>query len=196
MYQFNITSSSVVGTTLNLYENLKSYVDLPTNNFILLKFRGLNTNYQRTVIAKPSNADYTNPTYTINNRYSLIQVVVFNSNTSGAANVDASSYRLTSQIVLPSPEMYEIKYYYRSDYSLRVASSIVALTEIPELTSLLNVTREADAPNLQAPYSYYTEYNTNDLVSTDISTYGLPLEADDKRDAEYGVQTWTPNYSS
>jgi len=196
MYQFNITSSSVVGNELNLYENLKAYVDLPEDNFILLKFRGLNSNYQRSVIAKPANEDYTNPTYTINDRYAIFNITIFNSNTSGAVNLDTSAYRLTSTIVLPSPEVYEITYYYRSDYSLRIHSSIVALTEIPQLTSLLNVSREADAPNLQAPNSYYTQYATNDVTSTDISTYGLPLEADDKRDAEYGVQTWTPNYTA
>ena len=197
MYQYNWSVSSGANVLFYFYENLKAYVDLPTDNYLMLKFRGLQTGFQRSVICIPSNADFTNPTYDINDRYTTFTIQLFNSNfaSDGTTPRDTEGWRKTGYVVLASPEMYEVKYYYRSDYSLRIHSSIAALTEIPELQSILNLTRTADSTIPASPaVSYYTEYADNDVISQDISTKGLPLEADDNRDVQYGVQTWTPTY--
>jgi len=195
MYQYNWLNTGSVNKDFYFYENLKAYVDLPTDNYLLLKFRGLSTGYQRTCIAMPSNGDYTNPTYDINDRYATFKISMYNSPvTSGGANLDTESARKLGLIVLSTPEMYEVKYYYRGDYSLRIHSSIVALTEIPELQSLFNITRAVDSSYIQAPVSSYTEYTDNDVTSQDITTKGLPAEADNNTIVQYGVQTWTPTY--
>jgi hypothetical protein len=195
MYQYNWINSGSVNKDFYFYENLKAYVDLPTDNYLLLKFRGLSTGYQRSCIATPSNGDYTNPTYDINDRYTLFKISMYASPvTSGGVNLDTESARKLGLIVLSTPEMYEVKYYYRSDYSLRIHSSIGALTEIPELQSLFNITREIDSSYIQAPVSSYTEYADNDVTSQDITGKGLPAEEDNNTIVEYGVQTWTPTY--
>lgn len=197
MYQYNWSVVSGSNAVFKFYENLKAYVDLPTDNYLMLKFRGLSTGFQRSVICIPSNADFTNPTYDINDRYATFEVQLFNSNLAsiGGSNRDTEGWRKTGYVVLTSPEMYEVKYYYRSDYSLRINSTIVALTEIPELQSVLNLTRTVDSTIPASPaVSYYTEYADNDVISQNISTKGMPLEADDNRDVQYGVQTWTPTY--
>ena len=197
MYQYNWGVVSGSNAVFKFYENLKAYVDLPTDNYLMLKFRGLSTGFQRSVICIPSNADFTNPTYDINDRYATFEVQLFNSNLAsiGGSNRDTEGWRKTGYVVLTSPEMYEVKYYYRSDYSLRINSTIVALTEIPELQSVLNLTRTVDSTIPASPaVSYYTEYADNDVISQNISTKGMPLEADDNRDVQYGVQTWTPTY--
>ena len=197
MYQYNWSVVSGSNAVFKFYENLKAYVDLPTDNYLMLKFRGLSTGFQRSVICIPSNADFTNPTYDINDRYATFEIQIFNSNLAsvGGSNRDTEGWRKTGYVVLTSPEMYEVKYYYRSDYSLRINSTIVALTEIPELQSVLNLTRTVDSTIPASPaVSYYTEYADNDVISQNISTKGMPLEADDNRDVQYGVQTWTPTY--
>jgi hypothetical protein len=197
MYQYNWGVVSGSNAVFNFYENLKAYVDLPTDNYLMLKFRGLSTGFQRSVICIPSNADFTNPTYDINDRYATFKIQLFNSNLAsiGGSNRDTEGWRKTGYVVLTSPEMYEVKYYYRSDYSLRIDSSIVALKEIPELQSVLNLTRSVDSTIPASPaVSYYTEYADNDVISQNISTKGMPTEADDNRDVQYGVQTWTPTY--
>ena len=195
MYQYNWSVPSGANVLFYFYENLKAYVDLPTDNYLLLKFRGLSTGYQRTCIAMPSNGDYTNPTYDINDRYAIFKIIMYASPvTSGGTNLDTESARKLGLIVLSTPEMYEVKYYYRSDYSLRIHSSIGALTEIPELQSVFNVTRSIDSSYIQAPVSSYTEYADNDVVSQDITPTGLPAEADNNTIVQYGVQTWTPTY--
>ena len=197
MYQYNWSAPSGANALFYFYENLKAYVDLPTDNYLMLKFRGLSTGFQRSVICIPSNADFTNPTYDINDRYATFKIQLFNSNLAsiGGSNRDTEGWRKTGYVVLTSPEMYEVKYYYRSDYSLRIDSSIVALKEIPELQSVLNLTRSVDSTIPASPaVSYYTEYADNDVISQNISTKGMPTEADDNRDVQYGVQTWTPTY--
>ena len=197
MYQYNWSVASGSNALFKFYENLKAYVDLPTDNYLMLKFRGLSTGFQRSVICIPSNADFTNPTYDINDRYATFEIQLFNSNLAsiGGSNRDTEGWRKTGYVVLTSPEMYEVKYYYRSDYSLRINSTIVALTEIPELQSVLNLTRTVDSTIPASPaVSYYTEYADNDVIAQNISTKGMPLEADDNRDVQYGVQTWTPTY--
>ena len=197
MYQYNWSVVSGSNAVFKFYENLKAYVDLPTDNYLMLKFRGLSTGFQRSVICIPSNADFTNPTYDINDRYATFEIQLFNSNLASVevTNRDTEGWRKTGYVVLTSPEMYEVKYYYRSDYSLRINSTIVALTEIPELQSVLNLTRTVDSTIPASPaVSYYTEYADNDVISQNISTKGMPLEADDNRDVQYGVQTWTPTY--
>jgi len=197
MYQYNWSVASGSNALFKFYENLKAYVDLPTDNYLMLKFRGLSTGFQRSVICIPSNADFTNPTYDINDRYATFEIQLFNSNFASdeVTNRDTEGWRKTGYVVLTSPEMYEVKYYYRSDYSLRINSTIVALTEIPELQSVLNLTRTVDSTIPASPaVSYYTEYADNDVIAQNISTKGMPLEADDNRDVQYGVQTWTPTY--
>ena len=197
MYQYNWSVASGSNALFKFYENLKAYVDLPTDNYLMLKFRGLSTGFQRSVICIPSNADFTNPTYDINDRYATFKIQLFNSNLASdeVTNRDTEGWRKTGYVVLTSPEMYEVKYYYRSDYSLRINSTIVALTEIPELQSVLNLTRTVDSTIPASPaVSYYTEYADNDVIAQNISTKGMPAEADDNRDVQYGVQTWTPIY--
>ena len=197
MYQYNWGVVSGSNAVFKFYENLKAYVDLPTDNYLMLKFRGLSTGFQRSVICIPSNADFTNPTYDINDRYTTFKIQLFNSNfaSDGTTPRDTQGFRQTGYVVLPSPEMYEVKYYYRSDYSLRINPTIGTLTEITELQSVLNLTRTVDSTIPASPaVSYYTEYTANDVVSQNIETKGMPTEATDNRDVQYGVQTWTPTY--
>ena len=212
MYNLNwSTISGTQPTTISMYVNLSSYVDpdvLSGNgtdgNYIILKFRGRNTNYQRSIVAKPTTGVASNPQYTYNDRYWLIQYEVYYPIASyipgGINNQELQAKKLLGKVLLPADETYDITYYYDDSWSpiTHNSSGVLQVTEIPEIKSVLNVTQSANAsgsPDATQPITYYNEYSSNDLVEVGMSGDGVPYSASvDNRDVEYGVQTWTPEY--
>tara|TARA_R110002020_G_scaffold291708_4_gene507094 strand:- start:6581 stop:7153 length:573 start_codon:yes stop_codon:yes gene_type:complete len=190
MYKADYTNQAL--DNVYMYENISAYATIPDDNFIMLKFRGITTNYQRTCICIPSNADYVNPTYENNSRYWKLHINPFAPNWGSASQGnDVSAMRLVGKPILPPTETYNIEVYYRSDYALDTATA----TLIPELTPRIYVTNEDLTYASDAPVVQYTEYANNDLTSVAMSSSGVPTSASvDNRDVEYGVQTWTPTY--
>lgn len=199
MYNINWEDGMSWSQTLKMYPNLGSRVSNSTidGNFLLLKFRGRKTNFQRNVIAYPTSSEsYVTPTYDYNNRYWLIQLTITFATSGAIAGYDTKTARLASQLVLPIGDIYDIVYHYTTELDLR---------KFPNATTISGIS-DVFAPTMDGDYSppassdtypsvYYTEYSENDLVSTALSVKGLPVDASvDNRDVEYGVQTWTPNY--
>ena len=212
MYNLNwSTISGTQPTTISMYVNLSSYVDpdvLSGNgtdgNYIILKFRGRNNNYQRSIVAIPKTGVSSNPQYTYNDRYWLIAYDVYFPLAAeipgGINNQDIVGKKLIGRVVLPADETYDITYYYDDSWSpiTHNSSGVLVPTEIPEVKSVLNVTQSASVSgsiDATQPTTFYNAYSDNDVVDTNMSQYGKPYSASvDNKDIEYGVQTWTPEY--
>ena len=115
----------------------------------------------------------------------------------GITNQDYFAKKLLGILVLPSDEIYDITYWYNSTWAVNIGQGSAA-TEIKGIASILSVRTDPatfTANMGSAALSYYTEYTANDLSSVEMSTDGLPDSASvDNRDAQYGTETWTPNY--
>jgi|TARA_R110002020_G_scaffold79687_1_gene199457 hypothetical protein len=188
------------------YENLNAYVDLPSSTFwIVLKFTGRNNNYQRSIIARPTNADFSSPVYESNDRYVKFGFTAWMPkwNTDTQSN-DSSANMSVGNAVLPTIDTYDIKVYYSTSSTKDTDSSDVTL--IPEIKPVLLctdenrdiVTNSANwADYLNPAFVSYNPYTTNDLTEVEMTSLGKPASASvDNRDAQYGVQTWTPNYTN
>ena len=213
MYNIDFKYGSSQPTRVNMYVNLSSYVN-PTDiagdgtdgKYIIIKFRGRNNNYQRSIIAIPTTGVASNPQYTYNDRYWLIAYDVYFPLASeipgGLNNQDIVAKKLIGRVVLPADETYDITYFYDDTWSpiTHNASGVLQVTEMPEIKSVLNVTQSASVSGSMdstQPTTYYNAYADNDLVETNMNSYGKPYsDSVDNRDVEYGVQTWTPTYDN
>ncbi len=192
--------------TFFLYENLNAYVDLPSSTFwIVLKFTGRNNNYQRSIIARPTNADFSSPVYESNSRYVKFGFTAWIPRwDSGTQTVDTSANKYTGNVVLPTKDIYDIKVYYST--SLEIDTDDSDLTLISEIKPVVLstdenrdiVTNSANWTNYLNPaFVTYNPYTTNDLTEVEMTSVGKPASASvDNRDVQYGVQTWTPNYNN
>mgnify|MGYP003116740012 CR=1 FL=1 len=192
--------------TFFLYENLNAYVDLPSSTYwIVLKFTGRNNNYQRSIIARPTNADFSSPVYESNDRYVKFGFTAWIPRwDSGTQTVDTSANKYTGNVVLPTKDIYDIKVYYST--SLQIDTDHSDVTLIPEIKPVVLSTDEnrdivTNAANwanyLNPAFVTYGSYSDNDLTEVEMTTLGKPASASvDNRDVQYGVQTWTPNYSN
>jgi len=213
MYNIDFKFGSSQPTRVNMYVNLSSYVDpdvLSGNgtdgNYIILKFRGRNNNYQRSIVAIPTTGVASNPQYTYNDRYWLIAYDVYFPLAAeipgGINNQDILGKKLIGRVVLPADETYDITYYYDDSWSpiTHNSSGVLVPTEIPEVKSVLNITQSASVSgsiDATQPTTFYNAYSDNDVVGTNMSQYGKPYSASvDNKDIEYGVQTWTPTYDN
>jgi len=215
MYNIDFKFGGSQPTRVNMYVNLSSYVD-PTNiagdgtdgKYIIIKFRGRNNNYQRSIVAIPTTGVSSNPQYTYNDRYWLIAYDVYFPLAAeipgGINNQDIVGKKLIGRVVLPADETYDISYYYDDTWSpiTHNSSGVLQVTEIPEVKSVLNVTQTANVSGsfgavATDPTTFYNAYTDNDIVDTNMSQYGKPYSASvDNKDVEYGVQTWTPTYDN
>lgn len=193
-----IIKDTTGAATLSFYENLNSY-SIPDGARIIIKFTGLQNNYQRSVLAVPTNADTADPTYDTNDRYwKLTWSYVVANNKTHALTHDIRANKLGGTVVLPAPGIYNIDLYYSTNDSAinYLKTSSTYATHITQLQPRLYISSTASAYTADNPAVSYDEYASNDLIEVDMSAYGLPESADDdNRDAQYGVQTWTPNYS-
>ena len=192
--------------TFWFYENLNAYVDLPSSTFwIVLKFTGRNNNYQRSIIARPTNADFSSPVYESNDRYVKFGFTAWIPRwDSGTQTVDTSANKYTGNVVLPTKDIYDIKVYYST--SLQIDTDHSDVTLISEIKPVVLSTDEnrdivTNAANwanyLNPAFVTYNPYTTNDLTEVEMTTLGKPTSASvDNRDVQYGVQTWTPNYNN
>jgi|TARA_R110002012_G_C11520850_1_gene599443 hypothetical protein len=211
----NITESSN-SRDVYLYVNFSSFTEPnaisgggTSGKYIIINFRGRNTNFQRNIIAKPTTGFSSNPQYTHNERYWLVYFKLYypsaNFTPGGGGNVDYFAKRLLGEIVLPCDDTYDIKYYYDDTLSLTLydGGGSLIVDEIEGVTSVLNVTQSATGltggtnPDTSVPIVFYTPYTDNDLTQEKLGAKGLPTDASvDNRDVQYGVQTWTPNYDA
>jgi hypothetical protein len=192
--------------TFWFYENLNAYVDLPSSTFwIVLKFTGRNNNYQRSIIARPTNADFSSPVYESNDRYVKFGFTAWMPRwDSGTQTVDTSGNKYTGNVVLPTKDIYDIKVYYSTSLEIDTDDSDVTLiSEIKPVVLSTDenrdiVTNAANWANYLNPaFVSYNPYTTNDLTEVEMTTLGKPASASvDNRDVQYGVQTWTPNYTN
>ena len=114
------------------YENLNAYVDLPSSTFwIVLKFTGRNNNYQRSIIARPTNADFSSPVYESNDRYVKFGCTVYMPKWTGTQTMDISGNKYIGNVVLPTKDIYDIKVYYSTSLEIDTDDSDVTL--IPEI---------------------------------------------------------------
>ena len=187
------------------YENLNAYVDLPSSTFwIVLKFTGRNNNYQRSIIARPTNADFSSPVYESNDRYVKFGCTVYMPKWTGTQTMDLSGNAYGGTIVLPTIETYDVKVYYSTSFTIDTDHANITL--IPEIKPVVYVTDENRdlvshpanwADYLNPAFVTYNSYKTNDLTEVEMTSFGKPASASvDNRDVQYGVQTWTPNYTN
>ena len=196
MYVINDIASAA---TVAFYENIGSY-SVPDGARILLKFTGIKTNYQRSVLPVPTNADLDAPTYDTNNRYwKLTWGYIIPYTKALALTHDIRANRLGGTVVLPAAETYNIDVYYSTHTTALqyLNTSSTYSTHIAQLQPRLYIDSTNAYYEANQPAVSYTEYANNDLTSVDMGIYGLPTSADDdNRDTEYGVQTWTPDYTA
>ena len=204
MYKAEYTTSPLTLNYVYFYENISAYVDLPDTVYFLLKFTGRDSNYQRSIVAYPANGDYTSPSYDRNNRYFKFGFRAYSPKTDGSEQtMDIKSVKLIGNVVLSPIGIYDVKVYYTTTYNSNSLSESAA-TLIPEIKPVVYVTDEnrvllgANWTGYESPdFVTYTKYAENDLTDVSMSNYGKPASASvDNRDVEYGVQTWTPNYSN
>ena len=180
------------------YENLNAYVDLPSTYWILLKFKGRNNNYQRSIVARPTNGDFTSPVYESNDRYVKFGCIPWMAKwNTDEQERDRKPYHIIGNIVVPTKQFYDIEVYYRTDYELDTAGA----TLIPEIKPVLYVTDQNRDANsywddyLNPAFVTYDSYTDNDLISVGMSDWGKPASASvDNRDVQYGTETWTLHY--
>jgi len=218
MYNINFTktSESASPQEVKVFLNLSSYVDPKilsgggtSGNYIILKFRGRNTNYQRTIIAKPASGLFTgNPQYTHTNRAWLIKFDVLYAKAlfipGGVANSDILAQKLIGRIVLPCDDIYDVSLFYNSDLQLNTHLPGGGKYATPiNIGFVLNANQSAKGvasltnPDTTQPISFYTSYNDNDLDSENMSAFGKPdSEAVENKNVEYGVQNWTTTYNN
>ncbi len=205
MYKADLVLFPFTENYLWFYENLNAYVDLPSSTYwIVLKFTGRNNNYQRSIIARPTNANFSSPVYESNNRYVKFGCTVWMPKWTGTQIMDISGNKYVGNVVLPTKDIYDIKVYYSTSLEIDTDDSDVTL--IPEIKPILYVTDEnrdivtnssSWADYLNPAFVSYNSYTTNDLTEVEMTTLGKPASASvDNRDVQYGVQTWTPNYSN
>jgi hypothetical protein len=205
MYKADFVLFPFTQNYLWFYENLNAYVDLPSSTFwIVLKFTGRNNNYQRSIIARPTNADFSSPVYESNDRYVKFGCTVYMPKWTGTQTMDISGNKYTGNVVLPTKDIYDIKVYYSTSLEIDTDDSDVTL--IPEIKPVLLCTDEnrdivtnssSWASYLNPAFVSYNPYTTNDLTEVEMTTLGKPASASvDNRNAQYGVQTWTPNYTN
>ena len=193
--------------------------------YIWLQFRGRKTNYQRIIIADVDSGFGSNPQYIHNDRYWKISFGVYyplaDFIEGGAANKDILAQKLFGYVVLPANETYDIYFYYDTNASLKpydlngdLISSVTALGKQTVLSVNQNATWEYNStsakfevvePDPNQPNVVYNEYNKNDNTFQYMTSFGKPrhttsppnplVENNDNRDAQYGVQTWTPDYT-
>lgn len=196
MYVINDVAGAA---TVSIYENLNSY-SIPDGARILLKFTGIKSNYQRSVLPRPTNADLDAPTYDTNNRYwKLTWGYVIAITKAQALSNDIRGNRVSGTVVLPAAEIYNIDVYYSTHTTALhyLNTSSTYSTHIAQLQPRLYIDSTTALYEASQPAVSYTEYANNDLTSVDMGIYGLPTSADDdNRDTEYGVQTWTPDYTA
>ena len=183
--------------TFWFYENLNAYVDLPSSTFwIVLKFTGRNNNYQRSIIARPTNADFSSPVYESNDRYVKFGFTAWMPRwDSGTQTVDTSGNKYTGNVVLPTKDIYDIKVYYSTSLEIDTDDSDVTLiSEIKPVVLSTDenrdiVTNAANWANYLNPaFVSYNPYTTNDLTEVEMTTLGKPASASvDNRDVQYGV---------
>lgn len=192
--------------------------------YIWLQFRGRKTNYQRMVIAQVDSGFGSNPQYIHNDRYWKIKFAVYYPLAKfiegGAENKDILSQKLFGYAVLPANETYDIYFYYSSNASLQpydLKGDLISGVNVLGKLAVLNVNQNASweynsdsaafevvEPDSNQPNVVYNEYNKNDNTFQYMTSFGKPrhttsppnplVENTDNRNAQYGVQTWTPDY--
>ncbi len=192
--------------TVYFYENLQAYTTLPTSTYwIVLKVTGRNNNYQRSCIARPTNFDFVSPVYESNNRYVKFGINCWIPRWDNlAGSLDTLANKNVGNIEMPTKQIYDIKVYIATTRTIDTDHSDVTL--IPEIKPVLYATDENRdlvshpanwADYLNPAFVTYNSYKTNDLTEVEMTSFGKPASASvDNRDVEYGVQTWTPNYSN
>ena len=192
--------------TVYFYENLQAYTTLPTSTYwIVLKVTGRNNNYQRSCIARPTNFDFVSPVYESNNRYVKFGINCWIPRWDNlAGSLDTLANKNVGNIEMPTKQIYDIKVYIATTRTIDTDHSDVTL--IPEIKPVLYATDENRdlvshpanwADYLNPAFVTYNSYKTNDLTEGEMTSFGKPASASvDNRDVEYGVQTWTPNYSN
>lgn len=216
IYNLNYSGGMAQSQNIFFYENISSMVDssLIDNGVegdgkktIIFLIRGRKTNWIRSIPAYATISEGTyQPTYDFNDRRWILRLTCIYPTSSNITTYDTGSQRYSGIFVVPINETYDIKLYYGAK-SLRTAS----LTEIPGINIVLNVSVDETFTHIDSnnPTTYYTQYATNDLLARDTAGFhaaapnkrGLPVVADASNpdivlntDAEYGVQTWTPDY--
>tara|TARA_R100000908_G_C3729826_1_gene129579 strand:+ start:357 stop:974 length:618 start_codon:yes stop_codon:yes gene_type:complete len=193
--------------TVYFYENLQAYTTLPTSTYwIVLKVTGRNNNYQRSCIARDQpSPDYTSPSYTTTDRYVKFGINCWIPRWDNlAGSIDTSANKYVGNIETPTKQIYDVKVYIATTRTIDTDHADVTL--IPEIKPVLYTTDEnrdivTNAANwadyLNPAFVTYNSYTTNDLTEVEMTSLGKPASASvDNRDVEYGVQTWTPNYTN
>ena len=140
----------------------------------------------------------------------------------GAANKDILAQKLFGYVVLPADETYDVYFYYSTSASIQpydtkgdLISGVTALGKL----AVLNVNQSASLifdgvndgwkvqePDSTQPNVMYRSFVNNELSFQYMSSKGKPRNTTtgdnfelsgniDNRNAEYGVQTWTPDYN-
>ena len=128
------------------------------------------------------------------------------------------AWKVFGYAVLPANETYDIYFYYDSNASIQpydingdIVSGVTALGKL----AVLNVNQKATwdyntsssefeivEPDSNQPNVVYSEYNKNDNSFQYMGSVGKPRNTSsdlvgniDNRNAQFGVQTWTPDYT-
>ncbi len=200
MATYNITYTGGMSTLQNVYfyENITSAIDtgLLSGKNLLFYIRGRETNFIRTIAAKPTDSeDYNSPTFLNNDRYWTLLLRVYYPNSSNISTYDTTnnlSKRMGS-VVLPMGDTYDIEIYY-TDSNYTNILNISTATKIQGINIVLKASVDATYNSIETdnPMSYYTEYTNNDLIAESIGTKGY--SSNNNRDSQYGTQNWQPNY--
>tara|TARA_R110002020_G_scaffold442929_1_gene654164 strand:+ start:139 stop:741 length:603 start_codon:yes stop_codon:yes gene_type:complete len=200
MATYNITYTGGMSTLQNVYfyENITSSIDtsLLSGKNLLFYIRGRETNFIRTIAAKPTDSeDYNSPTFLNNDRYWTLALSVYYPNASNISTYDTTNNlaKRMGSVVLPMGDTYDIEVYYTSSNYTNILN-ISTATKIPGINIVLKASVDATYDSIETdnPMSYYTEYTNNDLIDESIGTKGY--SSNNNRDSQYGTQNWQPNY--
>ena len=183
------------------------------NKTILMYIRGRKTNWIRGVcaIGTVSNGTF-RPTYEHNSRYWELKLFFYYPTSSNITTYDIYNARKLGSLVAPVNETYDITLTYGAQ-DVRNDTNIINGRVINGINIVLNVTVDETFSSIETdnPISYYTEYNKNVLSAKNTGSFvstddrgnegGLPVQGgagsdqiiDIQTNAQYGVQTWTPD---
>jgi hypothetical protein len=219
-YNLHYTKGMAQSQSVDFFENISSaigddsLIDSGTlgssdNKTILFTIRGRKTNWIRSVCAIGTISEGTfRPTYDHNKRWWKLRLTFLYPTSSSITNYDVKNSRLQGTFVAPVNETYDITLSYgvqdlRSDVNTPIEGINIVLK--------VSVDNTFDYIETDNPVSFYTEYSDNDLTAKNTGASispdrtnesGLPVKAgsgssqvvDIQTDAQYGTQTWTPNY--
>lgn len=200
MYNLEFTGTmppTVLGGTINFYEDLNSLVDIANTKYIIALCRSRKTNITRCVTAFPSGGsnDIDNPVYLNNNRYWKFGITFLFAKQTIRNIYDNTTQRKLSLVCMPCDDTIDIDLYYASTNGYLFSSadpSVEVLTKIEGTNIVVNLTAKEDYIQLgDFPVSYYTEYTDNDVVPVvPESSSGNPSSSQEQLNAQYGTQIY------